>query len=516
MNTFNYGVDHMTPSIALDIADGKIAGVFSEPVKAQILKSRNNTLKMAAGEATVYGINTGFGPLCDTKISKEDTIKLQENILRSHSVGVGEPVPERISRLMLVTKLHALSKGYSGISMEVLERISFFLKENISPVVPVKGSVGASGDLAPLAHLFLPLIGLGKVIIRGEEFPASEIEKKFDLKPLQLGPKEGLALINGTQFILAYAVLGVQRLYNCLETADIIAAMSLEGLLGSIAPFKSSLHKLRPFQGSIAVAHRLTSFLSDSEMVKSHKHCGRVQDPYSLRCVPQVHGASRNSWQHLYDLTITELNSVTDNPIILDEQESISGGNFHGQLLALPLDYASLAACELGNISDRRTYLLLDGKIDSLPRLLMKNTGINSGFMIPQYTSAALVSENKSLVYPASADSIPTSLGQEDHVSMGSISSRKLNMIIDNLEYILAVEMVCAAQAFDFHRPLKSGPILEECHNLIRQRIHHAEEDRIFGEDIETAHELIVNNKLRLKANEVAGRLGIDLKSIEW
>jgi histidine ammonia-lyase len=289
--------------------------------------------------------------------------------------------------------------------------------------------------------------------------------------------------------------------------------MSLEGLLCSISPFTKELHELRPFEGSQLVAARMNTLLSGSEMVASHENCDRVQDPYSLRCIPQVHGASRNAWSHLNELVITELNSVTDNPIILNAQTSISGGNFHGQLLAMPLDYAGLAAAEIGNISDRRTYLLLEGKTAGLPRLLMKNTGINSGFMIPQYTSAALASENKGLCWPASADSIPTSLGQEDHVSMGSISGRKLNTIIDNLEHILAIELICAAQAFDYHKPLKSGLILDHCHELIRTKINHAEEDRIFSEDIKLAHELISSGALIKKANDTAQAHHIDLGS---
>jgi len=512
---FNFGVDELTPSIAIDLAHGTIKGVFNDTATERIQKSFEDTRHIAHSDETVYGINTGFGPLCTTKISKEEVKKLQENILRSHSVGVGEMVPEIIARLMLVTKIHALSKGYSGINISTLQRIKWMLDEGVIPVVPKKGSVGASGDLAPLAHLFLPLIGLGEVKYKGEILSGDQILKKLNKKPLELGPKEGLALINGTQFILAYAVYGLIRLANCLEVADIIGAMSLEGLLGSASPFKKELHEIRPFDGSKLVAERMVNFLDGSEMVASHENCGRVQDPYSLRCIPQVHGASRNAWKHLKEIVMTELNSVTDNPIILSRHESISGGNFHGQLMALPIDYAALAASELGNISDRRTYLLLEGKVD-LPRLLMKNTGINSGFMIPQYTSAALASENKSLVWPASADSIPTSLGQEDHVSMGSISGRKLNAIIDNLEYILAVELICAAQAFDYRKPLKSGVILEECHELIRSEIDHAEEDRVFADDIKKAHKLITSGSLKKTTDSIAQTNNINLNGKEY
>jgi histidine ammonia-lyase len=316
--------------------------------------------------------------------------------------------------------------------------------------------VGASGDLAPLAHLCLPFIGLGEVFYKEKIIKTSELFQLENLSPITLGPKEGLALINGTQFILSYAVADVQRMHNCLEVADIIGAMSLEALQGTKAPFDERLHQLRPFKGNQLVAQRLRLLLQDSEIMNSHEDCDRVQDPYSLRCMPQVHGASRNAWLHLKELTEIELNAVTDNPIIFNADDTISGGNFHGQPLALPLDYCCFAASELGNISDRRCYLLLEGKF-GLPMLLMSEVGLNSGFMIPQYTTAALVTENKTLCFPASADSIPTSLGQEDHVSMGSISGRKLYQILDNLEYILAIELMSACQAIEFRKPLKSS-----------------------------------------------------------
>lgn len=335
--------------------------------------------------------------------------------------------------------------------------------------------------------------------------------RKSGVLPLSLGPKEALALINGTQFMSAHGVAALERFLNCLDTADILGAMTLEALLGSAKPFDADLHRLRPYEGSLHVAHRLRQLLAGSEMVESHTACGRVQDPYSLRCMPQVHGASRNAWLHLKSVILVEINSVTDNPIIIDADKFISGGNFHGQPIALPLDYAAFAASELGNISDRRTYLLLLGGYEGLPKLLMRNIGLNSGFMIPQYTSASLVTENKTLCFPASADSIPTSLGQEDHVSMGAVGARKLMRILDNLEYILAVELLCAAQAFDYRRPLKSGPLLEACHNLVRNRIDHAEEDRVFAADIRTAADLIRSKDLARTAAEQALRDGIDL-----
>jgi histidine ammonia-lyase len=312
-----------------------------------------------------------------------------------------------------------------------------------------------------------------------------------------------LALINGTQFILAFAVKAVQRMRNCLDAADIIGAMSLEALTGTKAPFDERLHDLRPFKGSKLVAQRLRLLLHESDIMQSHIDCGRVQDPYSLRCMPQVHGASRNAWLHLKELTEIELNAVTDNPIILGADDTISGGNFHGQPLALPLDYACFASAEIGNISDRRCYLLLEGKW-GLPMLLMKNVGLNSGFMIPQYTTAALVTENKTLCFPASADSIPTSLGQEDHVSMGSISGRKLNRVLDNLEFILAIELLSASQAIEFRRPHKSSGILEFAHEYVRSFVGFAEEDRIFADDINKVAGFIKDFSFVEKVNEFA------------
>ncbi|MBR9998320.1 MAG: histidine ammonia-lyase [Cyclobacteriaceae bacterium] len=511
-NSFNYGQGRMTASTALDICRGKTTGIIDGGTRRRIEKSHQEVRKIVGSEKIVYGINTGFGSLCQTVISREDTRKLQENLLRSHSVGVGDPVPDEIVRLMIILKVHSLCYGYSGINFQTIERILWFLNHDYLPMVPSKGSLGASGDLAPLAHLFLPLIGLGKVKNHGVFTDTGQIYQKEGLAPLVLEPKEGLALINGTQFIAAFTVRILEKLHNCLDAADIIGAMTLEGLLGSSKPFDDDIHRLRPFEGVLHVAHRMKVLLDKSEMVASHASCGRVQDPYSIRCIPQVHGATRNAWRHLNQLATIEFNSVTDNPVIFNAENTVSGGNFHGQPLALPLDYCGLAASELGNISERRTYLLLQGGIEGLPALLMRNTGINSGFMIPQYTAAALVSENKSLCYPASADSIPSSLGQEDHVSMGSISARKTFTIIDNLELILAVELLCAAQAFDYRRPMKSGAIIEACHDMIRDKIDHAEEDRIFANDIQAAHEIITSGMLINKTYEIAGITGINLK----
>jgi histidine ammonia-lyase len=493
---FHYGIDQLTVGKALAILNGKLRATINDKALEKIEISHNIVLKTAQKEKAVYGINTGFGPLCDTRISKDKTSELQRKILLSHSVGVGNPIDKDLAKLMLILKVHSLSQGFSGISLEVLNRIIWHIENDIIPMVPEQGSVGASGDLCPLSHLFLPLIGEGEVYENNELISTKKVFKKHHLKPVQLHPKAGLALINGTQFILAHAVMTVDKLYNCLSHADLIGSLMIEGLMGSQTPFYKELHQTRPFKGNIHVAARMRKFLRDSEIGDSHTNCGKVQDPYSMRCIPQVHGSSRNAWLHLKENVEIELNSVTDNPIIISEDLIISGGSFHGQPLAMPLDYACLAAAELGNISDRRTYLSLEGKYDGTPRLLLKETGLNSGFMILQYTTAALVSENKGLCFPASADSIPTSLGQEDHVSMGSISGRKALRVIDNLEKILAIELLCAAQAFDFRKPLKSSDTLDEVHEYIREKIDHTTEDRIFATDIQKAIKIIQSKKL--------------------
>ncbi len=509
-STFEYGIGKLTSSTAIAIAAGKCKGVLGKEAIRKIKTSQEEVRKIVADNKTVYGINTGFGILANTSISEEDTATLQYKILQSHSVGVGPVIPVEIAKLMLITKLHALSQGFSGVQLETLERIIWHVENDAIPVVPEKGSVGASGDLAPLSHLFLPLIGLGEVFYKGERIKSQELLAKLGLSPIKLGPKEGLALINGTQFILAFAVKAVQRMHNCLDAADIIGAMSLEALTGTKAPFDERLHELRPFEGNKLVAKRLRVLLHNSAIMQSHIDCGRVQDPYSLRCMPQVHGASRNAWLHLKELTEIELNAVTDNPIIFSADDTISGGNFHGQPLALPLDYACFAAAEIGNISDRRCYLLLEGKW-GLPMLLMNNVGLNSGFMIPQYTTAALVTENKTLCFPASADSIPTSLGQEDHVSMGSISGRKLEKILDNLEFILAIELLSAAQAIEFRRPYKSSELLEFAHDNVRRFVGFAEEDRIFADDINKIKSIISDFSFVEKLNEFATSKNIAL-----
>lgn len=489
-----YGVNHFSYQDVLEIIKHPEKAILNEKSKQQITNSYQNVQKIVKSDKTVYGINTGFGPLCETKISEEETAKLQENLIISHSVGVGNPIAKDISKIMMVCKIHALSKGFSGISLDVVERLILMLEKDIIPVVPEQGSVGASGDLAPLAHMVLPLLGLGKVWDGNAIVEARKSLEKHQLKPLQLQAKEGLALINGTQFILAHAIFGLEKFEYLLNLADLAAAFSIEAYQGSASPFKKELHEIRPYKGSKLVADRMLKLLKNSENLEYHENCGRVQDPYSMRCVPQVHGASRNAFEHLREMAEIELNSVTDNPIVISDEEAISGGNFHGQLMAMPLDYATLAVSELGNISDRRSYLLLEGKY-GLPKLLIESSGLNSGFMIPQYTTAALVTENKTLCFPASADSVPTSLGQEDHVSMGSISGRKFNQVLRNVENILAIELMFAAQGIEFRRPLKSSKIIEENFAIIRKKVTKLEDDRLIGEDIITMVEMVRNRE---------------------
>ncbi|MCX6211864.1 MAG: histidine ammonia-lyase [Bacteroidetes bacterium] len=496
--TFDYGIGHLTVDKVIGLANGTLKGVMNKQAIDKVNACRKMVEKMAGSNKAVYGINTGFGPLCDVQITPAETSKLQENLLITHAVGVGNPISPNLSKIMMICKVHALCQGFSGIRLEVIERILFFINNDLLPVVPEQGSVGASGDLAPLSHLFLPLIGEGEFWAGGEIVSAKQVLSKHGLAPIQLAAKEGLALINGTQFILAHTISGLKKMEYLLDLADVAGAMSIEGYQGSASPFKEALHKIRPFKGSMEVAARMRMLFENSQNLAAHEDCARVQDPYSMRCIPQVHGASRNAYDHLNELAEIEMNSVTDNPIILSDTEAISGGNFHGQPLAMALDYTSIAASELGNISDRRSYLLIEGKF-GLPRLLTSAGGLNSGFMIPQYTTAALVSENKSLCFPPSADSIPTSLGQEDHVSMGSISGRKFNQILGNLEKILAIELMYAAQAMEFRRPNTFSILIEKNIKIIRAKVAKLEEDRLLKDDINAIIAMVSNQTIIVK-----------------
>ena len=495
---FKYGIDILTVEKVISIANGSLEAVLIDKSITKINNCRKKVETIASSDKAVYGINTGFGPLCDVQISPEETSLLQRNLLITHAVGVGNPIDKGLSKIMMICKVHALSQGFSGVRLNLIDRIIYFIENDLLPIVPEQGSVGASGDLAPLSHLFLPLIGEGEFWVGDAIVPAREVLEMHNLQPLELQAKEGLGLINGTQFILAHAIKGVWKMEYLLNLADVSGAMSLEGFQGSASPFKEALHTIRPFIGTLEVAKRMRMLLENSQNVETHLECERVQDPYSIRCIPQVHGASRNAFYHLNELVEIEMNSVTDNPIVLSETEAISGGNFHGQPLAMALDYTSIAASELGNIADRRCYLLLEGKY-GLPRLLTEKGGLNSGYMIPQYTTAALVTENKSLCFPPSADSIPTSLGQEDHVSMGSISGRKFNQILGNIEKILAIELMYAAQAMEFRRPNTFSIIIEENFKIIREKVVKLEDDRVLKDDINAMITLVKNQSILVK-----------------
>jgi len=495
---FKYGIDNLTVDKVIAILNEELKTVLTDTAIERINKCRQKVETMANSNKAVYGINTGFGPLCDVQITPQETNKLQHNLLITHAVGVGEPIDKMLSKIMMICKVHALSQGFSGIRLKVIKRILYFIENDLLPVVPEQGSVGASGDLAPLSHLFLPLLSEGEFFVNDMIIPAKDVLENHRLKPIQLEAKEGLALINGTQFILAHTIVGLNKMQYLLDLADVSGAMSIEGYQGSSSPFRDELHKIRPFKGTVEVAERMFMLLYKSQNVDAHEDCERVQDPYSMRCIPQVHGASRNAYYHLNELAEIEMNAVTDNPIVLSETEAISGGNFHGQPLAIAIDYVTIAVSELGNIADRRCYLLLEGKF-GLPRLLTTGGGLNSGFMIPQYTTAALVSENKALCFPPSADSIPTSLGQEDHVSMGSISGRKFNQVLGNLEKILAIELMYAAQALEFRRPNTFSDIIEENFKIIRSKVAKLEDDRVLKEDIDNMILLVKNQAFNLK-----------------
>jgi len=422
---------------------------------------------------------------------------------------VGEPVPPEITRLMLRLKIHALGLGQSGISRTTFNQLLAFEQIGLTPWVPSRGSVGASGDLAPLAHLCLPLIGRGEVWneTESDKVSAADAMRRCGIEPVRLKAKDGLALVNGTQLMAAYGAFALERTLLLQKEADILAAMSLEALQGSAAPFDERVHLIRPHNGQITVAANIRQLLKHSEIMDSHRDCGKIQDPYSLRCVPQVHGASRDALAYSAHTVEIELNSVTDNPLVFSNGDIISGGNFHGQPLALALDFAAIALAELASISERRTYLLLEGH-DGLPKLLMKDTGVNSGFMIPQYTAAALVSENKILCHPASVDSIPTSLGQEDHVSMGSISALKLLSVLRNVEYVLAVEFLTAAQALDFRAPLKPGRGVHLAHKFVRAQVGHARKDYEVRNDLEICADILRRGDLASTIEAGIGPLG--------
>lgn len=447
--------------------------------------------KLSAAGETFYGINTGFGSLCNVRIEPAALEQLQLNLVMSHACGMGDEVPAEVVRLMLLLKIQGLSQGFSGVKLDTVQRLVDFFNNDLLPVIYQQGSLGASGDLAPLAHLSLALIGMGEVHLKGERMTAAEALKKLGLEPIRLQSKEGLALLNGTQFCQAYGVwciLEARRLYHL---ANLTAAISLDAFDGRPSPFNELLHKIRPHEGQLKTAKSIRNLLENSELSLREKIA--VQDPYAFRCIPQVHGASYDALAHVGQVFSTEINSVTDNPTIFpDDDEILSGGNFHAQPLALSLDYLAIALAELGSISERRTYQLISGQ-RGLPPFLTKNGGLNSGFMIPQYTAASIVSQTKQLCTPASVDSIVSSNGQEDHVSMGANAATKAWRVVKNVERVLAIEFYTAAQAMEFRRPLRTSEPLENLLATYRKLVPMVEEDRIMSVDMQTTVDFLKN-----------------------
>lgn len=441
------------------------------------------------GGKTYYGINTGFGSLCNVRIQDHELSQLQENLVCSHACGMGDEVPQEIVRWMLLLKVHALSKGYSGVRKDIVNRLIDFYNAGITPVVYELGSLGASGDLAPLAHLSLPLLGKGEVYFKGQKMKAADALAQVGLQPMSLVAKEGLALLNGTQFMSSYAVACLIATQRLTQWVDVISALSADAFLAKDEPFRHSLHRVRPHHGQIATAQNMLRILSGSALQQEPKV--QVQDPYSFRCIPQVHGASKDAISHIIKTVEIEINSVTDNPIVFHDDDAIlSGGNFHGQPLALHLDFLAIALAELANISERRTYLLVSGQ-RGLPPFLAPEAGVNSGFMIAQYTAAAIVSQNKQLCTPASVDSIVSSNGQEDHVSMGANAATKLYKVVKNVQRVLAIELLTAAQALDLRRPLQSSPILEGVVSRLRSRVSFMDRDRVLHDDLILAEKML-------------------------
>ena len=502
------GTDGMTlkdvEAIARQGAHVKLANASIKKIR----DTRHLIDQWVAGEKTIYGITTGFGALSDVAISKKDTRQLQKNILMSHAAGVGNPLDEATVRAMMALRIKDLARGHSGIRLETVEHLVTLLNWGVCPVVPEKGSVGASGDLAPLAHLALVLLGLGEAFYKGQRMTGRQVLSKCGLKPIQLEAGEGLALVNGTQAMTAIGALGLCDAIKLSKLIDLAAAMSLEVLMGSRTEFNARIHQVRPHLGQAAAADNMERITRNSEIITSHEDCARVQDAYTLRCSPQVHGATKDAIQYCRNVIETEMNSATNNPLIFSNSEDfLLGGNFHGQPVALAMDFLSMAVAELANISERRIERLVNPMLSGLPAFLVSDGGLNSGFMIAQYTAAALVSENKVLCHPASVDSIPTSANKEDHVSMGTISARQCREIIDNAEGVIAIELLCAAQALDLFTNLKPGEGTLLAYNVIRESIPNLEADRILSDDIAAMKALMRSGKIMKAVEKKVGPL---------
>ncbi|MBN2229494.1 MAG: histidine ammonia-lyase [Candidatus Thorarchaeota archaeon] len=473
------------------------------------IKKSRDVVETAINEGrTVYGVNTGFGELASVSISRVDLASLQVNLIRSHCVGVGDPFVVEVVRGMMLLRANALAKGYSGVRPDVIITLIEMLNAGVVPVVPQQGSVGSSGDLAPLAHMVLVMIGEGEAFYKGKRVPGWDAMEKAKIKPLVLQAKEGVALINGTQPMTSIGVLAVYDALSTIKDATIAASMSLEALRGTRAALDSRIHSLRPHEGQVEIADAMRRVLLDSEINQSHANCGKVQDAYSLRCSPQVIGASLDTIRYVQSILETEINSATDNPLVFPENGTVvSGGNFHGQPIALAMDFLSIALSELANIAERRINRLVNPHLSGLPAFLTTESGLESGMMIAQYTAAALVSENKVLAHPASVDSIPTSADQEDHVSMGTIAARKASTILENVKNVIAIEYMCAAQGIDLLSPLRPSGPLQTGHSTLRKAITKLEDDRVLSEDISKIRELMDQGAIVKSVETITGHL---------
>jgi histidine ammonia-lyase len=470
---------------------------LDEASKRRVAEAAASVERIVAGGETVYGVNTGFGLLANTRIPDDRLADLQTNLILSHSAGLGDPLPRHVSRLMIVLKLLGLGRGYSGVRPSVIEALQALLDRDAIPVIPSQGSVGASGDLAPLAHMTATLMGHGRIDVAGNILPAGEALKALGMTRLQLGPKEGLALINGTQASTAIALDALFAGERVFAAAIAAGALSVDALKGSVKPLDPRISQLRGQPGQVRAAAAIRDLLDGSEIVASHARCGKVQDPYSFRCQPQVMGAALDLLADAARTLTIEAGAVTDNPIVFpDEDGAISGGNFHAQPVAFAADMISMALCEVGSISERRTAVLVDPKMSGLPPFLVEDSGVNSGLMIPQVTAAALVSENKSLAFPASVDSIPTSAGQEDHVSMAPIAARKARQIAGNAAGVIAIELIAAAQGVDFHAPLKTSPKLRKIHSKVRELSPHFTSDRYWADDLAELQKAVLSGAI--------------------
>jgi histidine ammonia-lyase len=477
----NQKIHLLSDAEELLIPGTKIA--LGDEAQARIQKCRKYLdERMKNQKEPIYGITTGFGSLCNVSIPAKDLSRLQKNLVMSHACSIGDEVPQEIVKLMLAFKIKSLSYGFSGIRLETVQRLVAFFNNGIYPVVYDQGSLGASGDLAPLANMSLPLIGLGEVNYKGKKYTGAQINEKFEWNPLELASKEGLALLNGTQFMLSYAIWNIIKAKKLSALADKIAALSIDAFDGRIEPFNQAVHEVRPHRGQLATAKIISGYLKGSKIIEQHKE--HVQDPYSFRCVPQVHGATKDAIEYIEQIYVTEMNSATDNPTVIPDKDLIvSAGNFHGQPLALHSDFLAIAVAELGSISERRTYQLISGK-RGLPSFLVAKPGLNSGFMIPQYAQASVVSQNKQLCMPNCVDTIDSSQGQEDHVSMGANAVTKCYRVINNVEKILAIELFNSAQAIEFRRPLKTSPQLEKFLEEYRKYVPFIDEDQVMYTNI--------------------------------